>query len=221
MYIPHGAYSRQGIYWTVSVLFDVWVLDLEKRIPVQLTYQGTANHELAWARDSQHLIYGDGRAMWRTRADGSGQPQKLSDRMENPRPGSLSSNGPLAFSALGNGLPDVWTMPLDLSDLEHPKPGKPETFVNDATIVEVDPAFSPDGKFLAYSENKGAAEDVPRRQMASFGSRVIPAHEILYLGGDNRVTAASYTIQGDSFSPGALPFLLNFLDELQRRVPPK
>lgn len=40
-------------------------------------------------------------------------------------------------------------MRLDLSDPDHPKAGKPELFAGEPT-VEVDPAFSPDGKFIAY-----------------------------------------------------------------------
>lgn len=68
--------------------FDVWVYDLQRRISTQLTFQGTANHEVAWARDSRHLVYGDGTRLWWIRADGSGQAQILVDKMANPRPTS-------------------------------------------------------------------------------------------------------------------------------------
>ena len=50
----------------------------------------------------------------------------------------------LAFAPAPGGLPDVWTLPIDLTDPEHPKPGKPEPFLADPAIVEVDPSFSPD-----------------------------------------------------------------------------
>ena len=61
--------------------FDVWVYDLERGTPTQLTFVGSANRELAWARDSKHLVYSDGTALWWIRADGSGQRQPLLDKV--------------------------------------------------------------------------------------------------------------------------------------------
>jgi len=105
--------------------FHVWAVDLDKRTPVQPTCQGMQDRELAWARDSKHLVYGDGTALWWIR-DGSGQPQRLADKLQDPRPGSMAPDGRLAFAPPSNGLPDVWTMPIDISEPEHPKPGAPE-----------------------------------------------------------------------------------------------
>lgn len=196
--------------------FDVWVLELEKRLPQQLTFQGNVDRELAWARDSKHLIYGDGAALWWIRTDGSGQPQKLVDKMDNPRPFSIAPDGRLAFSPANTGLPDVWTIPIDATDPEHPKPGKAEPFLDNPAIVEVDPAFSPDGKFIAYAENDGSAEEVFVRpfpgpggkwKVSSSGGKFpvwsAETHELLFLAADGRIMAASYTTQGDLFSSGA------------------
>jgi serine/threonine-protein kinase len=193
---------------------DVWVYDLERDTPTQLTFTGPGNHEVAWAADSKHLVYGDGSAMWWIRADGSGQPVQIADKMNNPRPGSLASDGRVVFSPAGAGLPDIWTLPLDLSDPERPKPGRAEPFLKEP-VVEVDAMFSPDGKFLAYASNESGAEEVFVRPFPGPGGKwkistaggKFPAFsrtsgELFFLGGDDRIMVVSYSITGDSFSAG-------------------
>jgi serine/threonine-protein kinase len=194
---------------------DVWVYDLQRETPTQLTFTGPGLLELAWAPDSKHIVFSDGAALWWIRADGSGQAQRILDNASNPRPFSFAPDGRLAFSQAGHGLPDVWTLPLDLQDPERPKPGKAEPFLADPQFTEVDPAFSPDGKFLAYASNESGIEETFVRSFPgpggkwriSIGGGKFPAfaratHELFFLGGDDRIMVVNYTIQGDSFSAG-------------------
>jgi serine/threonine-protein kinase len=195
---------------------DLWIYDLRRETPTQLTFSGIGAREVAWAPDSRHIVYGDGTGLWWLAADGSGQPQRLLDKMRNPRPTSFAPDGRLAFSPAETiGLPDVWTLPLDLSEPEHPKPGKPEPFLGEAH-VEVDPAFSPDGKFIAYASNEsGGREEVFVRAFpgpggkwkVSNGGGKFPAwaratRQLFFFGADNRIMVASYTAEGNAFSSG-------------------
>jgi serine/threonine-protein kinase len=271
---PNGkllAYFASG-----SKGYDLWVYDVDRGTPTQLTFSGGAwNTQIAWARDSKHLVYGDGSAMWWIRADGAGQRQALLEKAENPRPFSFAPDGRLAFTVAFAELPDIWALPIDMADPDHPKPGKGASFLADPAVVEVDPAFSPDGKFLAYVTSESIGEQVFVQSFPGPGGKwkistaggKFPAwsratHEILFLGGDDRIMAVNYTIQGDSFSaekprawsptqvrrinvqqnfdvapdgkhvvvfprsaaaesPGSLhaTFLLNFFEEVRRRVP--
>ena len=196
-----------------------------------------------------------------------------------PRPFSFSpalgKDGRLVFVQGGAGSPGIYTLPVDLSDPERPKAGKAESFLADPKIVEVDPAFSPDGKFLAYASNESGRGEVFVRPFPGPGGKwristdggKFPAwsratHEILFLGDDDHIMAVNYTSQGDTFSPGIphvwsptqvrrmgiqqnfdlspdgkrvvmfprptaeqsqgsvhVTFLLNFFDEVRRRVP--
>jgi eukaryotic-like serine/threonine-protein kinase len=141
-------------------------------------------------------------------------------------------------------------------------------------FVEVDPAFSPDGKFLAYASTETGANEVFVRSFPGPGKWKIstvggkfPAwspktHALFFLGGDDRIMVASYTIDGSSFAAGTprpwattqvlrdgvrqnfdvspdgkrvvvfpkatetrpeeslhATFLLNFFDEVRRRIP--
>ena len=54
---------------------------------------------------------------------------------------------------------DLWTLPLDVSDPEHPKPGKPELFLG-TPFNEQEPAFSPDGRWIAYTSNESGRNEV-------------------------------------------------------------
>ena len=253
---------------------EVWAYDLGRDRSTQLTFTGPGGHELAWSPDSRHLVFGDGAALWWIRADGSGPPQKLLS--EASRPFSFSPEGRLVYSGNAGGvMPDIRTLSLDLSDPEHPKPGNAEKFLSDPHVVNVDPAFSPDGKFLAYCSSELGGEEIFVRPFPGPGGKwkisaeggKFPAwsqtsHELLFLGFNDRIMAVDYTVQGDSFSAGKprvwspmqirrtsvaknfdlapngklvaffpLPaedqsrgslhatFLLNFFDELRRRVP--
>jgi serine/threonine-protein kinase len=255
---------------------DLWVYDIARDTPTQITFKGGAYTELAWAPDSRHLVYGDGAsAVWWVRADGGSQAVKLLDGVNTPRPGSFTPDGRLAFVTNTGSGPDVWTLPLDLSDPERPKPGKSEAFLNDPDFVEVDPAFSPDGKFLAYASNELGREEVFVRPFPgpggmwkiSSGGGKFPAwsrktKELFFLGGDDRIMVVDFVVQGNTFSAGRprvwsatrirrdgvrqnfdisadgtravifpppaaeqatgnlhATFLLNFFDEVRRRIP--
>jgi serine/threonine-protein kinase len=192
---------------------EVWAYSLERDTSTQLTFTGPGAHELAWSPDSRHLVFGDGAALWWIRADGSGPPQRLLS--ESGRPFSFSPEGRLAFSGnAGGAMPDIRTLPLDLSDPEHPRAGKAEVFLSDPHVVNADPAFSPDGKFLAYASSElGGGEEVFVRSFpgpggkwkVSAGGGKFPAwsrtaHELLFLGFNDRIMVADFTVQGDSFS---------------------
>jgi len=191
---------------------DVWVYDLQREMPTQLTFTSPGLREVAWAPDSRHLVFGDGEALWWIRADGSGEPRRILEKSADPRPSSFSPDGRLVFSPFGTqGLPDIWTLPIDLNDPEQPKPGKAEPFLSEP-FVEVDPAFSADGKFVAYASNEFGPNEVFVRSFPGPGGKwkvsttggKFPAwspktQELFFLGGDDRIMVATYAIDGGSF----------------------
>ena len=202
---------------------DVWVYDWERDVPTQLTFNGPGNLEIVWTPDGKHIVFGSNAAglsaLFWMRSDGSGEPQKLLELKNTGvglRPQSFTPDGSrLAYSDNATTVTGVelWTLPLDLSDPDHPKPGKPEPFLTTAPR-QVDPAFSPDGKWMAYSSNESGVDDVFVRPFpgpggkwrVSTGGGKFPtwsrtAHELFYFSlADGRIMVTDYTVQADSFS---------------------
>jgi serine/threonine-protein kinase len=105
-----------------------------------------------------------------------------------------------------------------LSDREHPKPGKPELFLR-TPANEHEPAFSPDGRWIAYTSNESGRDQIYVRPaphasasgsgqwQISTGDGQFPiwsraSQELFYETLDNRIMTVSYTAEGDSFAAG-------------------
>jgi serine/threonine-protein kinase len=160
--------------------------------------------------------------MWWTRADGSAQPERiLEGKNALPWPMSFSPDGRrLAFTQAGEGTGrDIWVLPLDNSNPDHPKPGKPELFLR-TPRTDAEPAFSPDGRWLAYASEESGAFHVyvqPSTAGETHGGKwqisTVPGRfpiwstrskELFYATFDGHMMVAEYTATADTFSPGTV-----------------
>jgi serine/threonine-protein kinase len=259
---------------------DIYVYDTERERISRLTFMGHAAVPV-WAHDGEHFIFlstEKGSAFFWARRDGSGEPQKLLQSPTVSVPYSFSPDGRLAYYEVNSGTGnDLWTLPLDLTDPDHPKPGKPEPFLRTPNI-ETLPRFSPDGRWIAYLSNESGSSEIyvrpfpnasgGRWQISSDGGLYAiwsnNGRELFYETMENRIMVVDYSVEGGSFVPGkprlwsdkqlfyagnsnldlapdgkrfavlALPetppdekgtvhvtMLLNFFDELKRRIPSK
>jgi Tol biopolymer transport system component len=265
---------------------DIQLYDWQRDKMSRLTFT-QRNLYAIWTPDGKHIAFvsqspGANSMRW-IRADGAGEAQPLLDSKFELRPYSFSPDGKrLAFAEMGvdTGF-DLWTLPLDVSDPEHAKPGKPELFLR-TPLDEREPAFSPDGRWMAYASNEsgrfeiyvrpfpGGAPSGSGKWQTSAGGGMNPmwsrnGRELFYESPDNLIMAAVYAANADSFTADKprpwsntqilepVPFLwnldlapagkrfavfpkpdatgeqkssvhvtvlLNFFDELRRRVPP-
>jgi serine/threonine-protein kinase len=256
---------------------DIVVYDWQREATTRLTFDGHS-YGPVWSPSGQHIAFRStlsGFSLSWIRSSGAGEPQRLLESPNNLVPYSFSPDGRrLAYQEVSpnNGF-DLWTLPLDTSDPDHPKPGKPEPFLRTQFDEQV-PVFSPDGRWIAYRSNESGAYEIYVRPfppgpggkwqvstgggMYAFWSKNVP--ELFYETTDNRIMVMAYTINGDSFVPGrprlwsdrqvfypgasnldlapngkrfavfAAPdyatqgsvrvtFLVNFFDELRRRLP--
>src|SRR5260370_38796935 len=106
-------------------------------------------------------------------------------------------------------------LPLDLAAPDHEKPGEPQPFQRDPG-GQVDPTFSPDGKWIAYSsvnlvESQVFVRPFPStssaaRWLISQGSGRFPiwsmgGREMFYLDHTNRIMVGPYSCTNKVFSP--------------------
>jgi len=103
------------------------------------------------------------------------------------------------------------TLPIEGDEKSGWKPGEPKPFVN-SPFPEQTPAFSPDGRWLAYHSTESGSYEVYVRPFPgpggkwqiSTGGGVIPTwsrnrKELFYRTLDNKIMMLTYTASGDSF----------------------
>jgi serine/threonine-protein kinase len=199
---------------------NIQVYDWQRDTMTRLTFTQT-NVFPVWTLDGKHIVFlsyspGSYSLRW-IRADGVGETQLLLEGTRERRGYSFSPDGKrLAFAELVDTGFDLWTLPLDVSDPDHPKPGKPELFLG-TPFNEQEPAFSPDGRWIAYTSNESGRSEVYVRPFpggAPYGSGKWQistgggAHpiwsrngrELFYESPDNHIMTAAYSAKADSFA---------------------
>jgi serine/threonine-protein kinase len=256
---------------------DIFVYDWQHESTTQLTFDGHS-YAPVWHPDGKHIAFRStsaGYSISWVRSDGAGEPLRLLVSQNNLIPYSFAPNGRLAYQEVGPGTGfDIWTLSLDTTDPDHPKPGKPEPFLKTQFDDQV-PTFSPDGRWIAYRSNESGGYEIYVRPFPGPGAKCPIStggglyafwskngRELFYESPDHRVMVVDYTANGDSFVTGKprlwsdthifypgvsnldlapdgkrfavfpapetagpekgsvhVTFLLNFFDELRRRVP--
>jgi Tol biopolymer transport system component len=193
---------------------DIWVYDQQRDAMTRLTFGGEFYRFPAWSPDGQHVVFARriGGGIFQARADGAGQPQALTHSSSYQLPWSFTPDGKrLAYQDGGRG--QIWTVPLE-DQGGSLKAGQSEQFLK-SDFDDNTPAFSPDGRFLAYYSNESGKYEVYVRafppptsgqggkwQLSTNGGRLPHwsrnGHELIYQSGD-QIMAASYTVKGDTF----------------------
>ena len=129
---------------------DLFVDDLLKRTTPRRVTDDTGASFPIWTPDGLRVIYSFGEPntnlFWRA-ADRSDSPERLTTSPSSQTPGSVSPDGStLAYHETADGRPtDIWLLPLR-------EPRQPRLFLG-TPFAELDPRFSPDGRWLAYRSN--------------------------------------------------------------------
>ena len=202
---------------------EIFVYDLQRDTMSRLTFAGSETFSPVWSRDGEHLVFesrnaAGSRLNW-IRADGSGEMQVLLESKNDIVPSGFPPDG--RWLAYHEGKPDgdydLWTLPLDASDPEHPKPGKPVPFLR-TPAIETWLVFSPDGRYVAYLSNESGRYEIyarpapgpdgkpgPGKWQVSTDGGAYPewspnGRELFYRGLDNRIWVTDYTATGVSFA---------------------
>ncbi|HUB83446.1 MAG TPA: protein kinase [Bryobacteraceae bacterium] len=213
---PDG--RRLAVSMSTSSGTNIFSYDLQRETMTQLTFGGHADVPV-WTPDGKHLVITSGSdyEIWWMRADGSGQPHRIFESKNTIVPWSFSPDGRrLAYreSHSETGI-DIMTLPLDLSDPDHPKAGSPEPFLQSPSEKLV-PMFSPDGRWIAYRSNESGRFEIyvqpfpagrgGKWQVSTggglYGIWSDNGRELFYETPDYRIMVVDYKVTGDSFVPG-------------------
>ena len=134
--------------------------------------------EPVWTPDGARITYRSNRDtktftnLYWQRADGAGETQRLTESRFMQFTGSWHPSGKyFAYYENSEGTnPDIWILPMDGNEESGWKPGKPTVFLH-TPAIEQEPAFSPDGRWLAYHSNESGAFEVYVRPFPGPGGK--------------------------------------------------
>jgi serine/threonine protein kinase len=219
----------------------VSVYDLKRETMSRITPAQGVPDVAIWTPDGNHLVYassGTEGGLWWSRADGSSERQRLSETFWNLNSFSPDGKRIAAFGWGSGANPDIWTLPLEGPDSDRPRLGTAEPFLR-TPASEALPAFSPDGRWLAYASDESGVSQIHVRpfpgpggswQISTDGgtnpiwSR--SAHELFYISSSRRIMVSRYSYHDDAFvagkpslwcefqtlAPPQLPFFSSIID---------
>jgi Tol biopolymer transport system component len=199
----------------------LWVYDWERETMSRVTSDAGSQVGAVWSPDggityaSRPTDSDPFNIYWR-RPDGTGNVQQLTVSEHNQAPASWHPSGRmLAFveEHAETGW-DIMILPVEKDEASGWKPGQPFPFLK-SRVPEGYAAFSPDGRWLAYtSVESGRGEvyvrafpDGGQKQLISSGGGAFPAwspsgNKLFYLAEDQRMMVSTYAVLGDSFHAG-------------------
>jgi DNA-binding winged helix-turn-helix (wHTH) protein len=146
--------SSQGIF-----IQDIWVQDLDRGTVSRLTSLPGTNDSPVWTADGSSIIFRSvsqpNPGIYSVRTDGAGEARRLADLSTGVFPSSVSPDGKRLATWDLTSRDTVWTAPVE-NGRDGPRLGKAEPFVQatfdpPVLVARSVPAFSPDGRWLAYS----------------------------------------------------------------------
>jgi Tol biopolymer transport system component len=206
--------SPDGNRLACIVAHDVYVFDLKRNSSTRITLNRKSRCPV-WTPDGKHLVYASASSLWWTRSDGAGEPRELIKSDETMVPYSFSPDGPRLAYAAGSATTGfaLYTIRLDTAVPDQPKAEPAELFLRGA----YDAAYSPDGRWIAYSSNEASGLDIYVRpfpkpggkwQVSNRGGGKTPVwsrdgRKLLFSSLAGQIFTVDYTASGDSFSPGS------------------
>ena len=198
----------------------IFVYDWQRDTMSRLAFDTQRAVYPTWSPDGKHIVFSfssaGGFSLGWIRADGAGETQRLLDSKNTVVPYSFFSDGRrLAYHELDpdNGG-DLWTLALDVSDPDHPKPGKPELFLRTPSN-EGFPAVSPDGRWIAYQSDESGRNEIYVRpfpgpggkwQISNAGGQLPiwsrSGRQLFFENPDRRIMVTDYELKTESFFAG-------------------
>ena len=196
---------------------DVWIYDWAGDGMSQLTIDAGNDGNPIWSPSGEHVVFTSNRSgaanIYVANSDGTGTVTRLTDSANTQQAWSFHPSGKfLAYqeTAKDTGI-DLMILPLENDPVRGWVAGPPTVFLK-LPGSQVQPMFSPDGRWIAYFSNEaGSTMDVHVRPFPGPGGQwrvsneggLFPrwsrtSNELFFLN-QGRVLVAPYSVVGNSF----------------------
>jgi serine/threonine-protein kinase len=208
---PDG--SRLAVRVSVGAGSEIWIHDLNRGGRARVASGAALNSWPVWTPDGRYVVFQAAGGIFWTRADGAGEPRPLTQSKIWHVPSSFTPDGTrLVFTELtSSGGANIWTVPVENASVEL-QAGEPQLFLKISTVFSF-AAFSPDGRWLAYTDAESGRYEVYLRAFPDNGSKVqisndggmMPiwsrnGRELFYRTDDHRLMVVSYRVDGGTFA---------------------
>ena len=202
--------------------FKIWVYDWMRDVMSRLTGDVDSDErQPLWSPDGRHIVFSSDRIrgqahLYAQQVDSAAPPQQLTDKPLSEREiaGSWLPDGKtLAITSRGTRAFDIMTLHIEGTETASWKPQSPTPLLN-ADFSEQAPAFSPDGRWLAYISNETGRNEVyvrrfpeldGREQISSDGGALPTwsrARKELFYTSVGAIRVVGYAPSGAEFRPG-------------------
>ncbi len=137
---------------------DIWVRDLARGLATRFTFHPASDSNPIWSPDGSRIAFQSNREgqfdLYMKNTSGAGQEELLLKSASSKWPSSWSADGRLLlyYEADPKTKADLWVLPMQGER-------KPVVFLR-TEFNERDGAFSPDGKWIAYSSDESGRYEV-------------------------------------------------------------
>jgi serine/threonine-protein kinase len=151
--------SPDGTRLALTVLrddnWDVWVYDLQRNVSTRLTFDEGVESEQIWSPDGVNLVFSSDRdgpdSLYRKRADGSGESERLTEAKFAQWADSISNDGRYVVYIENQAQFDINYLDLETKETH--------SFLK-SQFSEGYPGISPNGRFVAYTSNESGTQQI-------------------------------------------------------------
>ncbi len=199
--------------------YDLLSYDWARNVPTRLTLEPTQDASPTFSPSGLHIAFASQRGdkatfniYWQN-ANGTGEAHQLT-RSKNPQmPSSWHPNGRyVAFTEFADGT-HVRILPLEPNGAGWKATGTATPFAEEPTGGQSQPAFSPDGGWLAYTSTASQRPEVVVRQFPSGDGRqqlsmgggthptwVPGTNDLVFMDPSGQLMAVHYTVRDNVFT---------------------
>jgi len=201
--------KRVAVQRRVDNNYDIWIIDLDRGLPVRFTFSASNEDDPAWSPDGSVVLFssdrdGGVRRLFRKASGGAGKEEIVNESVKVNDDGiDWSPDGKNVIYETSNdkGGVDLWVLPMTGDSKPYP--------LLESEFAETHGRFSPDGRYFAYVSSESGRPEVYVQSFPPAGGKWQVStggggqpqwrrdgKELFYISPDKRLMAVPVSLEG-------------------------